>query len=80
MATNAKFIAELLDANGDVLLANLDNVSSDLSGLTDVTVNASDPTYTSNKTPVGHFWINSTTPFAVAKSVWSLPIPTFSPA
>ena len=36
-------------------------LSTTLAGLDDVTVNASDPTYTSNKTPVGHVWVNSTT-------------------
>lgn len=36
-------------------------LSTNLAGLDDVTVNTGDPTITSNKTPVGHLWINSTT-------------------
>jgi len=35
-------------------------LSTTLAGLDDVTVNASDPTASSNKTPVGHVWVNST--------------------
>ena len=34
---------------------------STLAALTDVTVNANNPAYNSNKTPVGHVWFNSTT-------------------
>ncbi len=40
--------------------ANLTGLTSSLSSLTDTTVSSSDPTTTSNKTPVGHLWINST--------------------
>jgi len=35
-------------------------LSTTLAGLDDATVSASDPSPTSNKTPVGHVWINST--------------------
>lgn len=35
-------------------------LSTTLAELDDVTVNASDPTASSNKTPVGHVWVNST--------------------
>ena len=33
---------------------------SALGSLTDATINSSDPTTSSNLTPVGHLWINST--------------------
>jgi len=40
--------------------ANLTGLTSTLASLTDTTVSSSDPTTTSNKSPVGHLWINST--------------------
>jgi len=36
------------------------SLTTTLTGLDDVTINSSDPGRTSNKTPVGHLWLNST--------------------
>ena len=52
--------SSVIPADGTITSAKLAPNATSFSGLSDTTVNASDPTYTSNKTPVGHIWVNST--------------------
>ena len=54
--------SSVVPADGTITSAKLapGAVSTSFSSLTDTTVNTGDPTATSNKTPVGHVWVNST--------------------